>query len=174
MKGWDFTVLTKKKVHSSVSWMLEEESKTPGQRRRTDYTTIGTDFLHQNFMHQFPLPQVPQRQPEWVQMDAHVLHYGWETLFLGNPKLLLWKVSMFALCSRVRHIAFQVYSLNKGLQRVKPKTKEVISSACRMCRNTRYQGWLSLNNIHDKERHTSVGRVYKISEETSYHIPRMF
>ena len=29
-------------------------------------TTVGTDLLHQNFMHQFPLPHVPQRQPEWV------------------------------------------------------------------------------------------------------------
>ena len=44
MKGVRFTLLTKKKVHS-VSWMLVEENKTPGQRRGTDYTYSSSNRL---------------------------------------------------------------------------------------------------------------------------------
>lgn len=45
MKGVRFTLLTKKKVHSSVSWILVEENKTPGQRRGTDYTYSSSNRL---------------------------------------------------------------------------------------------------------------------------------
>ena len=44
MKGVRFHPTYKEKIHSSVSWMLVEENKTPGQRR-TDYTYNSSNRL---------------------------------------------------------------------------------------------------------------------------------